>query len=98
MNKHLAKLRLVDTAFKYVALTITVSVLFILGVLLYDIFSRGLLRINWSFFQNLPSRHAYKAGILTALAGMLSLLFITIIIALPIGILAAVYLEEYGKS
>ena len=97
MNKHLVKLRFVDTTFKYIAFAITVFVLFILAVLLYDIFSRGLMRINWSFFNSLPSRHAHKSGILTALAGMLSLLFITIIIALPIGLLAAVYLEEYGK-
>ena len=35
---------------------------------------------------------------MTAMAGMLSLLFFTIIIALPIGILAGVYLQEYGKK
>jgi len=97
MSNHLKKLRFIDTAFRYVSLAITVFVLFILAVLLYDIFSRGLSRINWSFFQNLPSRHPQKAGLLTALAGMLSLLFFTIIIALPVGILAGVYLEEYGR-
>jgi len=78
-------------------MAITFFVLIILAVLLYDIFSRGLGRINWSFFQNLPSRHPHKAGLLTALAGMLSLLFLTIIIALPIGMLAGIYLQEYGK-
>ena len=35
---------------------------------------------------------------MTAMAGMLSLLLFTIIIALPIGILAGVYLQEYGKK
>ena len=98
MSKQLKKVRFIDTAFRYVSLAITVFVLGILAVLLYDIFSRGLSRINWSFFQNLPSRHAEKAGVLTAMAGMLSLLFLTIIVALPIGILAGVYLEEYGTK
>jgi phosphate transport system permease protein len=65
-------------------------------VLIVDILSNGLRRINWSFFTNLPSRHAAKAGIVTALAGMVSLLFFTILIALPIGILAGIYLQEYG--
>jgi phosphate transport system permease protein len=65
-------------------------------VLIVDILSNGLRRINWSFFTNLPSRHAEKAGIVTALAGMVSLLFFTILIALPIGILAGIYLQEYG--
>ena len=85
-----------DTAFKWVALACTVLVLGILAVLIIDILSSGLRRINWSFFTNLPSRFAERAGIVTALAGMLSLLFFTIIIALPIGILAGVYLQEYG--
>ena len=86
-----------DKLFKMVALAFTIFALGILAVLLVDIFSRGLARINWSFFQNLPSRHAEKSGIMTAMAGMLSLLFFTIILALPIGILAGVYLQEYGK-
>jgi phosphate transport system permease protein len=85
-----------DKAFRWIALGCTVFVLLILAVLIIDILSRGLARINWSFFTNLPSRHAERAGIATALAGMVSLLFFTILIALPIGILAGVYLQEYG--
>lgn len=85
-----------DTVFKWVALACTVLVLGVLAVLLIDILSSGLRRINWSFFTNLPSRFAERAGIITALAGMISLLFFTIIIALPIGIMAGVYLQEYG--
>jgi phosphate transport system permease protein len=90
--------KLTDRAFKYVALSFTVFALGVLVVLLIDIFSKGIARINWDFFRNLPSRHAEKSGIMTALAGMLSLLFFTIIIALPTGILAGIYLQEYGKK
>lgn len=85
-----------DAAFRWAALACTVLVLGVLAVLIIDILSNGLGRINWSFFTNLPSRFAERAGIVTALAGMVSLLFFTIIIALPIGILAGVYLQEYG--
>lgn len=87
----------IDKTFKYVSLAFTVFALLILVVLLFDIFSRGLSRINWDFFRSLPSRHAERSGIMTALAGMISLLFFTIIVALPIGIMAGVYLQEYGK-
>ena len=90
--------KLTDKVFKYTALAFTVFALAILVILLVDIFSKGLARINWDFFRNLPSRHASRSGIMTAMAGMLSLLFFTIIIALPIGILAGVYLQEYGKK
>jgi phosphate transport system permease protein len=90
--------RRADTIFKYVGLAFTVFALLILAVLIIDIFSNGLSRINFSFFTNLPSRRAENSGILTALAGMMSLLFFTIIIALPIGILAGIYLQEYGKK
>ena len=96
-SRHHIRAKLTDKVFRYFALAFTVFALLILAVLLIDIFSRGTARINWGFFRNLPSRHAARAGILTALAGMLSLLFFTIIIALPIGILAGVYLQEYGK-
>ena len=90
--------KFIDQAFKYVGLAFTVFVLLILLVLIIDIFSDGLQRINWSFFTSLPSRFAHKSGIMTAMAGMVSLLFFTIVISLPVGILAGVYLEEYGKK
>ena len=91
------KARTIDHVFRYTAFVFTMLALVVLALLLYNIISSGISRINWSFFTNLPSRHAERAGILTAIAGMLSLLFFTIIIALPIGVLAGVYLQEYGK-
>lgn len=98
ISKNYSRGKLTDKVFKYTALTFTLFALAILVILLVDIFSKGLARINWDFFRNLPSRHANRSGIMTAMAGMLSLLFFTIIIALPIGILAGVYLQEYGKK
>ena len=98
MDKYLAKIKSRDKAFRIVALCFTIFALLILIVLLVDIFYRGFGRLNGSFFSNLPSRKPENSGILTALAGMMSLLFITIILALPIGILAGVYLQEYGRK
>jgi phosphate transport system permease protein len=86
-----------DKIFRMIGLACTLLVLGILAVLLIDIVSKGVSRISISFLRNLPSRHAGESGILTALAGMSSLIFLTIMIALPIGILAGVYLEEYNR-
>lgn len=98
MSNHFKKAKFKDKMFRYVAFTFTIFALLVLATLLIDIFSDGLGRINTSFFTNLPSRHPEKSGILTALAGMLTLLFLTIIFSLPVGILAGVYLQEYGKK
>src|SRR5688572_8109820 len=97
-SNHHRRAKLTDTVFKYIALVFTVFALGILVVLLIDIFSKGMARINWDYFRNLPSQHAEKSGSMTALAGMLSLLFFTVIIALPIRILAGIYLQEYGNK
>ena len=100
MNKkrkfNTAKLK--DFTFKYFAILCTGIGLVVLAVLLIDILSKGLGRIEWSFFTNLPSRHFSKSGIYTALVGMVSLVFFTLLIALPIGIMSGIYLEEYGRK
>jgi phosphate transport system permease protein len=89
--------RLKDNAFKLIAIACTFFGLLVLAVLLYDILSKGLSRIDFDFLTNLPSRRASRAGIYTALLGMIWILVLTIIIAFPIGIAAGIYLEEYGK-
>ncbi|MFD2162403.1 phosphate ABC transporter permease PstA [Paradesertivirga mongoliensis] len=89
--------RIKDTAFKFFAIACTFFGLLVLAVLLYDILSKGLTRIDLDFITNLPSRRAASAGIYTALLGMIWILVLTVIIAFPIGIAAGIYLEEYGK-
>lgn len=98
LSKAAKRAKIKDQAFKIFAIACTALGLIALALLLIDIISKGIHRINWEFFTNLPSRFPEKSGIFTALAGMVSLLFFTIIIALPIGVLAGVYLEEYGKK
>jgi phosphate transport system permease protein len=68
--------------------------LWLLGQLAID----GIGRIDWDFISGLPSRRAGKAGIWPALMGSLWLITLTALIALPIGVGAAVYLEEYGRT
>lgn len=90
--------RFKDSLFMYFALACTIVGLVFLAVLLVDIFSKGFSRINYDFLTNLPSRLPSRAGIYTALLGMIWILVLTIIIAFPIGIGAGIYLEEYGRK
>lgn len=84
-----------DKLFEGFAIACTLASLFALALLLYTIISKGISHINWTFLSSLPSRHVEKTGIYTAIAGMLSVLFMTILISFPIGIGAGIYLEEF---
>ena len=69
-----------------------------LAIFLINIIVDGIARIDWAFITNLPSRKAENAGIYTALMGTVWILVLTAIIAIPIGVAAGIYLEEYGKK
>jgi phosphate transport system permease protein len=72
--------------------------LLVLVALVGGIFVDGIERIDWQFFMNFPSRRAEQAGIRAAWVGSVWLLVLTVAIALPLGVGAAVYLEEYGRK
>ncbi len=67
-------------------------------VLLGDVLSDGGGRLSWQFLTSFPSRKPEQAGILSALVGTLYLMVLTGLIAFPVGVGAAVYLEEYAKK
>jgi phosphate transport system permease protein len=70
-----------------------------LVALLLDAFIDGAGRLSWQFLTSFPSRHPEQAGILAALVGSVALILLTAVCALPVGVGAAVYLEEYeGKT
>lgn len=87
-----------DKIFNVFAMLCTGLSLLTLVILIGDILYKGLARISWSFFFSLPSRFPEQSGIYTALAGMFSLLLFTLLIALPIGIMSGIYLQEYGTK
>ncbi len=70
----------------------------ILIVLVGDVFIDGLGRLDWEFIKGLPSRRAARAGIWPALVGSIYLIGMTALLAVPLGVGAAVYLEEYGRD
>lgn len=72
-------------------------VCFFLGVILFDIFSKGLPSISWDFITKFPTNGMKEGGILPAVIGTVLLTFITTLFAVPFGISCAVYLNEYAK-
>ena len=92
------KNRILDNAFKYWGIFCTIIGLVLLSVFIGDILIDGLSRIDWSFITNLPSRKPEKSGIYTALLGSVWILLLTALIAIPIGVAAGIYLEEYSKK
>jgi len=85
-----------ERAFVLLARTIIGLALGVLTVLVLDIVFDGLERLGLDFFTSFPSRKPEQAGILAAWTGSLFLISLTILFALPLGIGAALYLEEYG--
>lgn len=87
-----------ETIFSSFCLMATILPLVILIALLIDTFVKGIPRINFDFLLGLPSRFAELAGIFPSLMGSVYLMILTAIIALPLSIFAAVFLEEYAKD
>lgn len=95
---NLKKNKLIDSAFKTLGMLFTLLGIIVLAILLYNIIKVGYTRINWDFLTSLPSRRASKAGIYTAIIGTLDLMLLTVIFAIPVGVGAGIYLEEYAKK
>lgn len=92
------KNRLKDQIFKIWGIICTLIGLVLLSVFIGDILIDGIRRIDWAFIIDLPSRKPEKSGIFTALMGSIWILLLTALIAFPVGVAAAVYLEEYSKK
>jgi phosphate transport system permease protein len=85
-----------DVIFQAVALLVLFLALASLAVLIVDIWADGAGRLSWQFLTSFPSRRPEEAGIWHALTGSIFVILLTAAIAAPIGIAAAIYLEEYG--
>lgn len=68
-----------------------------LGLLVGDLALDGANRINWQFLNSFPSRSAARAGLLSALVGSILVIGVTAIVAVPLGVAAGIYLEEYSR-
>lgn len=67
-----------------------------LTILLFQVFSDGLPWLSLDLLWNYPSRHPEQAGLKSSLMGTLWLMGLTGIFTIPVGLGAAIYLEEYA--
>ncbi len=72
--------------------------LLFLVALIVSIFKLGIARLSWDFLTSFPSRFPEKAGIYPAIVGSLWIFLGTAFFAIPLGVSAAIYLEEYAKK
>ena len=68
------------------------------GLIIVIIIQKGLPAINWQFISDIPRQGMRAGGIFPAIVGTLYLVTGAIVFALPIGLLAAIYLSEYSKD
>jgi len=87
-----------DRAFQAVCLLALCLPLLLLVVLIADAVSDGWPRLGWSFLTSYPSRHPELAGLLPALVGSAWVMVLTALMAIPLGVGAAIYLEEYARQ
>jgi phosphate transport system permease protein len=98
MNLQAGRRRRRERAFVWLCMAATALPLLLLFVLLGDVALDAGGRLDWDFVTSYPSRKAEQAGVLPALVGSLYLVGLTAAIAMPIGVGAAISLEEYGKK
>lgn len=85
-----------DLAFQIISASTLVVALAALAALVFDIVADGAPRLSLAFLTNIASRHAESAGVYHALMGSIWVIGLTGALALPVGVAAAIYLEEYG--
>ncbi len=95
-NRTIGRRKVSNALFGLLALLAIFSSLLALTGLLIDVVVRGAGSVDLQFLSSAPSRIPAKAGIFPALIGTLWVTILVAIITFPIGVAAAIYLEEYA--
>jgi len=90
--------KVLDQVFVMVGMLVMFSALLVLAILFIDLVREGAPRLNLDFLTSFPSRKPERAGILSAWVGTSLIMLTTAAITMPIGVAAAIYLEEYAPK
>lgn len=96
MRSMIARHKRWDHVFGLVGILCLLVGILTLVVLFGQLFLQGMERLTPEFFTSFPSRRAENAGILSAWVGTVAVMLVTALTAVPLGVAAAVYLEEYA--
>jgi phosphate transport system permease protein len=94
----IAKHKRLDLLFAFFGVLALLLGVVTLAALFLNLAIDGLPRLSWDFFTNFPSRRAAQAGILSAWIGTTLVMLVTALAAVPLGVAAGVYLEEYAPK
>ena len=97
-TQNIARRKSLDALFAIIGLLALLVGLITLLALLVDLANDGIARLSWQFFTSYPSRFASQAGILSAWVGTTLVMLVTAATAVPLGVAAGVYLEEYAPK
>lgn len=95
---NMAKRHFHEKLFRVAIFGATCLSMVILALLLWRVVSQGWDWLNWNFIVSFPSRMAARAGIASALVGSATIITLTAMIAIILGVGAAVYLEELSPQ
>ena len=98
IRRDVERRKIFDKLFVMLGLLVMLACLATLFILFAKLVSDGSERFTWDFITSYPSRHATKAGILAAWVGTSLVMLVTALVAVPAGVLAAIYLEEYAPK
>ncbi|PIW85671.1 MAG: phosphate ABC transporter, permease protein PstA [Nitrospirae bacterium CG_4_8_14_3_um_filter_50_41] len=98
LKKRIRYNKLWNSLFLIVGFLSTMVGLILLCALMIDLAMDGAPRLSYKFLTSFPSRFPDEAGILSAWVGSFLLLLVTGLAAIPLGVAAGIYLEEYGKK
>lgn len=98
IKKRIRFMKLMNYGFAILGLVSTFIGLILLGALMIDLFCDGKDRLTYAFLTSFPSRFAEEAGILSAWVGSFLVLLVTAAAAVPLGVAAGIYLEEYAPK
>ncbi len=100
LDRSLARVRAAhrrDLLFAGLALFLLFVASLVLFGLILDLVLRGAPHLDWDFFTSFPSRRPSRAGILSAWVGTTLVMAVVAALAIPLGVGAGIYLEEYAR-
>lgn len=98
LKRKIAKRKFYNKMFAIIGLISMMVGLLVLVSIFISLAIDGVPRLSYKFFTSFPSRFPEEAGILSALVGTCLVMFVTAVAAIPLGVGAGIYLEEYAKK